>query len=135
MDRNFRQKIMLRFFIVFFLVDVAAFAFAGWLDANKINHYVVIGANTLLLILAAISMMLQAKAAENPNPNVFVRSIMGGTFLKLMVIIVALVIYLYAAGPNRSIYAVFAGMGLYMVYTFVEVKGLLQLNSQKHGSN
>ena len=135
MGKNVRQKLMFRFFIVFIVVTVLAFVLSAWLTANNINYLVVIGANGLLLALTGLSMMLQVKAVANPNPNVFVRSIMGGTFLKLMVILVALVIYLVAAGKNRSIYAVFVGMGLYIVYTIVEVKGLMELNNTKNGSN
>jgi len=135
MGKSNSQKLMFQFFIVFILITIAAMVFAAWLDANKINHLVVIGANALLLVVAGISLLLQVKAAANPNPNVFIRSLMGGTFLKLFVILIALVIYLVAAGPNKSIYAVFVGMGLYVVYTIVEVRGLLQLNKHKNGSN
>jgi hypothetical protein len=135
MGTNSRKRTMLRFFIVFIIVDIIAFAFAGWLDAHKINHLVVVGGNALLLILAAASLTLQVRAAANPNPNVFVRSVMGGNFLKLMAIIIAVVIYLAAAGDNKSVYAVFAGMGLYIVYAIIEVKSLLELNRGKNGGN
>jgi hypothetical protein len=135
MGKNIRQRLLLRFFIVFIIVTAIAMVLAQWLDANKINHYVVMGANTLLLILAGIATFMHIKAAANPNPNVFVRSVMGATLLKLMVIVIVLAVYLFTAGQNKSIYAVFAGMGLYIVYTVIEVRGLTELNKQKNGSN
>jgi len=135
MVTNVRQRLMMRFFIVFIVVIVLAMVFASWLDANKINHLVIIGANAVLLVFTAGNMMLQVKAMANPNPNVFVRSVMGGTFIKLLLIVVALAIYLFTAGANRSIYAVAVSGGLYIVYTIIEVKGLLELNTQNNGKN
>lgn len=123
---------MFRFFILFIVVTVLAFVFADWLDAHKINHFVVIGANMVLLVVTAANMLLQVKAMANPNPNVFTRSVMGGTFVKLLVLVIALGIYLFLAGSNRSIYAIAVGAGLYILYTAIEVKGMLKLNSA-HG--
>jgi len=135
MVTNLRQKLMMRFFILFIVVIVLAMVFAPWLDAHKINHLVVISANALLLVFTGGNMLLQVKALANPNPNVFVRSVMGGTFVKLVLLVIALAIYLFAAGANRSIYAICVAAGLYIAYTAIEVKGLLELNKQNNGSN
>ena len=131
MVTNVRQRLMMRFFIVFIVVTVLALVFANWLDANKMNHFVIIGANAVLLVFTGANMFLQVRAMANPNPNVFVRSVMGGTFLKMVLLVVALAIYLFMAGPNRSIYAIVVSAGLYIAYTAIEVKGLLELNKQK----
>lgn len=120
---------MFRFFILFIVVTVLAFVFADWLDAHKINHFVVLGANMVLLVLTGANMLMQVKAMANPNPNVFTRSVMGGTFIKLLLLVVALAIYLFLAGSNRSIYAIVVSAGLYIAYTAIEVKGMLKLNS------
>lgn len=135
MATNVRQKLMMRFFIVFIVVTVLAFVFANWLDANKMNHFVIIAANAIILVFTGGNMFLQVKAMANPNPNVFVRSIMGGTFIKMLLLVVALAIYLFTAGTNRSIYAIVVSAGLYIIYTIIEVKGLLELNQQHNGKN
>jgi len=41
-------------------------------------------------------------------------------------------IYLITAGENKSVYGVVAAIGLYFVYTFIEVKSASRLNNQ-HG--
>ena len=127
---------MLRLLMIFVVITAAALLFGSKMDAKKIDHLVVIGANTLLFLLTAVIMFLHLKAAANPNPNVFVRSVMGGSAIKLLVIIIAIAVYLFTAGPGRSVYAIFVGMGLYVFYTAVEIKAVLQLlNQKKDGSN
>ncbi|HXL58675.1 MAG TPA: hypothetical protein VN958_20575, partial [Chitinophagaceae bacterium] len=74
------------------------------------------------------------RSLRNTNPNVFVRSVMAATFIKLIVIAGAVIAYLMAAGENKSIYGVIAGIGLYFVYTFIEVKNTSRLNKE-HGRN
>jgi hypothetical protein len=56
---------------------------------------------------------------------------MGGMFLKLFALAGAVIIYLLAAGPARSVNAVFIGMGLYIIYTWLEVRISLRLNPKK----
>jgi hypothetical protein len=75
---------------------------------------------------------MHKRSAQNANPNVFVRSVMAGTFIKLVVIAGAVTIYLMTAGENKSVYAVVAGIGLYFIYTFIEVKSTSRLNKE-HG--
>jgi hypothetical protein len=135
MNKKFQQKLIFRLFVIFILVNITALIIGNWLDEKRIDHVVLIGANSLLFLLATISLLMQSKAMRNSNPNVFVRSIMAGTFLKLMVIIAALFIYAFTAGKNRSLGAIFTGMALYIIYTVVEVRSALQLNRMKDGSN
>ena len=71
---------------------------------------------------------------QNPNPQASVRSIMLGSFIKLMVIAVAVVIYLVAAGEKRSIYGVFAFMALYVVYTVLDARVASKLKRKNGGS-
>lgn len=121
--------------LIFIIINGAAVLLGNWLDAKHIDHVVVIGANTLLFLLAALSLLMHEKALANKNPNVFVRSVMASTFIKLMTIIAALLIYMLAAGNNRSIGAVVTGLGLYVVYTIFDVRAALHLNRLKDGGN
>ena len=78
-----------------------------------------------------LNIYFQSKNIHNPNPNAVIRGVMAGMFLKLFGLAAAAVIYLFAAGSNRSVYAVFAGMGLYIIYTWLEVRISLQLKPKK----
>ena len=72
------------------------------------------------------------RSAQNANPHVFVRSVMAGTFIKLVVIAGAVTVYLVTAGENKSVYGIVAGIGLYFAYTFIEVKSASRINKE-HG--
>lgn len=127
-DRNALMPVA-GFFIV---VNSFCLLFKDWLSSKGIDPLVLGGGNSILFFLSVIIYFMQKKSLQNPNPNVFVRSVMAGTFIKLVVIAGAVIIYLLSAGENKSNYAVLAAMGLYFVYTFIEVKTVSKLNKE-HG--
>lgn len=123
------------FFILFISLTLLIVLFTTKLDALGIDHFVIMWANGLLFIIAIITLAMHLKSVKNPNPNVFSRSIMGGMIIKLFVLGAAVVIYLLQAGKNMSVYAIFASMFLYVLYTFLEVKIALQLNKKPNANN
>src|SRR5215216_1164742 len=132
MDNRQRRNAIAPMLVLFLLVNSFCLLFKNWLDAKGIDHVVVIFANCILFILSVLIFFMHKRAAQNTNPNVFVRSVMAGTFIKLVVIAGAVVVYLITAGENKSVYGIVAGIGLYFVYTFIEVKSTSRLNKE-HG--
>jgi len=132
MDRRKSTNAISPMLVFFLLVNSFCLIFKNWLDAKAIDHMVVIIANCILFILSILIFLMHKRSAQNANPNAFVRSVMAGTFIKLMVISGAVTIYLITAGENKSVYGVVAAIGLYFVYTFIEVKSASRLNNQ-HG--
>jgi hypothetical protein len=120
--------------LIFIFVSVNALCviFNEKLNAIGINHLVVQGANLLLFLLMFVSAYLHLKALHDSNPHAFLRSVMSATVIKLFVIAGATFIYLFVAGDQRSVYAVLVGMGLYIVYTVVELRGLFRMNKQNN---
>lgn len=99
---------------------------------DNINYNVVEGANVLLCILALISCYLHIKSAKYANPQVFTRTIMATMMMKLFVIAIAAMIYIVVAGSSsRNMPAVFITMGLYIVYSILEVRGALKMLNKK----
>ncbi|TAJ60873.1 MAG: hypothetical protein EPO58_04680 [Chitinophagaceae bacterium] len=120
----------LPFVIVFVLVSVASFLGRESLVTIKISWQVVMGANLLLFLFAVLNIFAQLKTIAKAKPAAVIRGVMLGTFLKLIGLAVATVIYLVVAGPARSKNAIFVGMGLYFVYTWLEVRISLRMKSQ-----
>ncbi|PZP50105.1 MAG: hypothetical protein DI598_06300, partial [Pseudopedobacter saltans] len=60
-----------------------------------------------------------------------IRSIQGSFLLKLFVLVSATFIYVYTVGPARNKPAIFIGMGLYVLYTVLEVRDAFKLLRQK----
>ncbi len=118
--------------VIVYIVTTALFlAFRSGLEIIKMDVTVLICANLLLFVVSMLILYLQMKNLSNPNPNAMVRGVIGGTFLKLFALGAAVIIYLLAAGSNRSVNAVLGGMGLYIIYTWLEVKISLRLTAKK----
>ena len=130
-----KRTVFIPLFLLFVLLNSAILILAKSLDKIHIDHIVLLVVNMILFSLSALSLLMHQKAASNKNPNVFVRSIMLATVLKLLVIIIGVVLYVYTSGETRSNYAIYVGMLLYIVYTIVEVKGALILNKKTNGAH
>lgn len=113
------------------LLTLTILALWSYLNGHGVNAMVVFIANLILFLATIVNLYFQFKNLDNPNPNAIIRGIMAGMFLKLFVLAGAVLIYLLAAGANRNVNGVFAGMGLYIIYTWLEVKISLRLNPKK----
>ena len=130
MTKEYR-KLIRPLVILFILVTTLLLALQGRLAQAGMNVTVVIYANILLFLATILNIYFQCKNINNPNPNAIIRGVMAGMFLKLFLLAGAVLIYLIAAGGGRSVNAVFVGMGLYIVYTWLEVRISLRLNPKK----
>lgn len=116
---------------LFIFVSGASSLIQDRLKLYDINWVVLEGANIVLFAFTFLNVYFQIKNINNPNPGAIIRGVMAGTFLKMLGLAAAAIIYLLAAGPSRNVNGVFVGMGLYIFYTWLEVKILLQLKPKK----
>lgn len=119
--------------IIFFLI-INALAVLGdkQMVAWGMKQDVLIVANILLFVFSLIGLLLQLNASKNPNPNAIVRAVMAGMGLKLIGFAAALLIYLSIVGQDKSVYSIYAALGLYVVYTWMEVRLFLRQNPKKN---
>jgi hypothetical protein len=119
-------------FIVFVVITLIVLSlkdiFTGW----KIDYRVVLGANTLLFILGVISLSLHLRALAKPNPQAFIRSVMLANIIKILSLAIAAFIYISVAGKSTSTNAVFAGLFLYIIYTWVEKRATIKLSKSRN---
>ena len=92
---------------------------------------VLIGANLLLFLITLLSFLMALRGMRNPNPHAFVRSVYGSVMIKLFICIIAAFIYIATLQKNVNKPALFISMGLYLVYTFVEVSLLMKMLRQR----
>ena len=117
---------------ILFILSTALFiVFRNRLDEKHIDSSIVIIANVLLYFVTMLNLYFQQRNLNNPNAGAVIRGVMAGTFLKLFVLAVAVMIYLVTAGETRSVNAVFVGMALYIVYTWLEVRISLRLKPKQ----
>ncbi len=120
--------------LLFLFIILNAFLLTGhsFLVKQGIDVDVLIVANILFFLTNFISFFLQRRAMQNANPNVFVRSIMAGTMIKMLVVAGAFVVYLMLAGKAVNKPAVYVSISLYFLYLAVEVAIVMKMNKNKN---
>ena len=115
--------------VVVFFIAGNAFLISGkkLLMRWGIDQDVMLIGNLLLFLITLLSFALGLQGLKNPNPHAFVRSVYSSMIIKLFLCIIAVFIYvsLYRNTYNKP--ALFSCMGLYLVYTFMEVSVLMKL--------
>ena len=126
-----KKQVFLPFVLVFLVVNLVALGFTGLLKGWKIDNKVVIGANILLFLISIYNCVQHLKVIKSTNPHAMVRGVMGSTVIKLFVLGAAAFIYLYNAGEQININGLFIGMGLYILYTWMDVRVALIVKPEK----
>lgn len=127
------NKILAPYFIVFGIIS--GFVLVCWNILAKwgMDHYVLLGANSLFLLMCLLVFAIQKNALSKANPNVFIRSIMSGMMIKMFLCVIAVLIYTVASGDAFNKRSVFVSLLLYLVYLAIEVMVMTKLNKQKNG--
>jgi hypothetical protein len=131
-----RKQVFLPFVLVFVIVNLIALGLNGLLKQWKIDNMVVIGANALLFLISIYNCVQHLKVIKQSNPHAMVRGVMGSTVIKLFVLGTAAFIYLYNAGQSFNVNGLFISMGLYILYTWMDVRvALIVKPAKKDGGN
>jgi hypothetical protein len=117
--------------IVFVLVTALFIIGRDTLSSWNADQEILLGGNLLVFITVLISYYLLSKAITSTNPNAFVRAMYGSFIIKFFLLALAAFIYIMVAGKNVNKAALFTCIGLYFVYTFIEISVLLKLLKQK----
>lgn len=127
---NASQRIIFPLVSVFLIFSGALTAIKGPLVKWGIDYNVLIIANIIFFGVNLVTFLIQKKALQKSNPNVFVRSVMGGMLIKMFVCVTAVIIYRLLAGNAVSKISVFAAMFLYLIYLAVEVVAITKLSKK-----
>jgi hypothetical protein len=119
-------SILLVFVISSLLVVVLRSTLAGW----DMDYRVLLGGNIILFLASALSLYLYSRALKSTRIHAVVRVAYGTMMIKMFGCIAATLLYLWAAGPSASKRAIIACFSLYIIYSFLEVKILMQLNKK-----
>ncbi len=119
--------------VLIVFVALSGFFVAGksLLEKWGFDRDVLIMGNFLLLLLTVFSFWLLHRGMKASNPQAFVRAVYGSFIIKFFVIAIAAFVYIMVTKKNVNKPALFTCMGLYMVYTILEVSILTKLLKQK----
>lgn len=119
--------------LLFISGTVIVLAARQWIAEHGLHPEALLAANALFFLLSLAVHRMQLRAARHSNPNVFVRAVMGGTMLKMAVVLAAAGVYAFAFRPLFNKATVFAAMCWYLLYLAVEVRTSVKLNKSAHG--
>lgn len=77
-------------------------------------------------------MLIQLRGVKAANPNVFVRSVYIVMIIKLFIVAIVLTTYILLNNRIVNKLSLFTLMGLYVVYTVIEVSGLMKILRNKN---
>ena len=122
----------LRLILVFFgLVNILGMLTYTWLAKIGLDPDVLLVTNLFVCLLTLFSLWMLYKGMQSQSTASFMASVYGSFLAKLVLAAIAIVVYAKFAGNALNTPAVFGGMALYLVYTFIEVKGLLAFTTKK----
>jgi hypothetical protein len=119
--------------VIIFFIALNGFFISGKNMLNRwgVDQEVVIYGNLLLFLITLFSWLLAQSGLKNPNPHAFIRSVYMSVMLKLFVCMIAAFVYIAINKSGLNKPGLFTCMGLYLVYTFLEVSLLMKVLKQK----
>ncbi len=127
-----RGKPIFPLLFLFIILNTFLLTARSFFERHGIDREVLIVANCLFFFTNFIAFLLQRKALQNRNPNVFVRSMMASMMIKMLVVLAAFVIYVVVMGKAVNKPAIYIAVFLYFLYLAVEVAIVMKLNKQKN---
>ena len=122
--------------VVFLIIAALIFVLRQFLESHGFDWQVLSGGNLFVYIITTVSIHFLSKGINAADTNAFLRNAYGAILIKLFACAGAAFIYILASGKNLNKPALFASMGLYLLYTFVELSVIMkQSNARKNVKN
>lgn len=125
--RESLRPIWLLFLVVSFLGSV----FHKQLNTAGVDADVFLVGHVFVFTLTMVSFYLLNKGLNAKTTYSFMSSVYGSFLMKLVLGAAAVVGYVMYAGDGKNLPAVFANLFLYLFYTFLEIRGLLEILKKK----
>lgn len=117
--------------VVFLLITGILLVLAGISTPLPIEPVPLLIGNLVFFLMTAWLIRQQRNRINHPNPNVFVRGTLGGTLLKMAVVIVGIMAYRFLAPAYFNKFTVLGIMIFYFVYLFTEVYVVTKLSRKE----
>ena len=125
------NKSVLPLVFVFLVIGASVLIFRDALAQKGVDWQVLSGGNLLIYVITIISLQLLNKGMKAESTHGFLRNAYSGILFKLMACAIASFVYILAADKNLNKPALFICMGLYLIYSFVEMRMILKHSKQK----
>ena len=116
---------------LFLLVNMILIIFGNSLKQSGLNIGFLLVANAILFLITFLGFYVQTKGVRATNVNAFIRGVYSSLLIKMFVIVVAIVIYILVMGGKTDKLSILSAMGIYIIYTVVEVVQLMKIARKK----
>lgn len=115
--------------LVVFLILSGLF-FISWklFSRSPVDYVVLLVGNGLLFLVGVASQRMSVRAMKAAKTGGFLRGVYGSFLLKFFVLAAAAFIYILRFQQAINKPAFFGCFGLYLIYTFVETRGVMRAN-------
>jgi hypothetical protein len=119
------------FIILFILLNAFFLTGKGLLAKYGIDIEVLITGNLVLAIATALSFWISFRSIASSHAGASIRAMYASFMIKFFICIIAAFAYIMIAKKNLNKPALFICMGLYIVYTIIEVTTLTKVLKEK----
>lgn len=119
-----KRKTFLPILLAFPIISGLILAFKTFLQKYGFDIKFLLIANLLLLTLSLASFFLQRKGLQSANPHFFVRTVYISMIIKMFICMIAVTAYFFTSASNVNKPSLFTSMGIYLLYTAIEVAAL-----------
>ena len=118
--------------IIFFLILNSAFlTLMKRLEGWGFDYAVLMFGNLLVFGISLLSYWMAVRGLTTKNTHAFFRWVYGSIMIKLFLLAGVVFVYIMTNKKEVNKPSLFFCMGLYVVYTVIEVSGLMKVNKQK----
>lgn len=124
--RNFFPAIM-----IFLVLNSGLLIMMNRLEDWGFDYTVLVFGNLMIFGISFLSYWMAVKGLTTKNNHAFFRWVYGSIMTKLFLLAGAAFIYIVMNKKEVNKPSLFFCMGLYIIYTFIEVSALMRVNKQK----
>jgi hypothetical protein len=117
--------------MIFLILNSGFLAMMKKLGDWGFDYSVLVFGNLIVFGISFLSYWMGVRGLTTKNPHAFFRWVYGSIMIKLFLLSAVAFAYIMVTKKDVNKQGLFFCMGLYVVYTFIEVSGLMKVNKQK----
>ncbi len=116
---------------LFVFINVMVFILKSVLVLGGFEIRFLLIANAILFVVSISGFFIQMKGLKSTNINAFIRSVYASLLLKMFILMIVVFAYVFLTKGKINKPSLFTSMGLYLLYTSIEVIQLMKIARRK----
>lgn len=128
---NQRTKTIIPIICLFIILNGLIIILKAFLESNGFDVTFLMYANVFLFFISITGFLIQQKGLRSANPQTFVRGVYASMMFKMFITMTVVLIYVFIVRSKINKPSLFTAMGIYIVYTTIEVMALTKVARKK----